>query len=180
MSLADMNTTEISLRGPPGLTHYLASMRHYLMRTNTLVDLAESATPPSSLQLLRPEPIFKDNLLTVYGIHLLPSSCDNSEEPSTNLPSPGEKRRRSTSPGGITKRRKTISPHSSPPDIKAGNSVNDPLLHRQKVLEQMFRKPGEAPKFTPNSDPYTEIDRPMASFSLERSKLLGQALPRAG
>ncbi|KAG8954905.1 hypothetical protein FRC04_010389 [Tulasnella sp. 424] len=155
MMLADTHSRDLTVCGPPGLTHYVASTRFYARRTEFGVNVKEykheglaaagNATPTL------PPPIFQDENIIVHSIPLYPSVVD--DDGSTDSPSGSSKRKRSSSatPPPTPKRRSTeASPASNqlldmdlpPPSISAAAPLDDAdRIHRENILHLMFRPP---------------------------------------
>ncbi|KAG8910039.1 hypothetical protein FRC01_006582 [Tulasnella sp. 417] len=90
MMLADINSRDLTVCGPAGLTHYIASTRFYARRTAFGVNVNEykhhdlSAAGNATLATL-PPPIFQDENIVVHSIALYPSAVDDTG--STGSPS---------------------------------------------------------------------------------------------
>jgi ribonuclease Z len=91
MTLADSGTPNLTVHGPPGLMHFLASARSYLLRFSppTLPGIHGNSDPIFSDRLelnafettvSTSEPIYTDNNVSVYAI---PVSAPDSDKPST-------------------------------------------------------------------------------------------------
>ncbi|KAI0635238.1 beta-lactamase-like protein [Trametes polyzona] len=83
MLCADAAIPQLDIFGPYGLMHYLATMRGYTYRTTMAVHAVEAASAPvHSLQTgdSPPQPLFKDEHLTVYSIPLYPSVPPEGEQ----------------------------------------------------------------------------------------------------
>ncbi|RDB18569.1 Ribonuclease Z, mitochondrial [Hypsizygus marmoreus] len=122
MSFADATISKLNIVGPPGLLHYMASMRLYTFRDSLLINPIESSWTPSSVP--SPEPLYKDANITVYGIPILPIP-EPAQNPSTFLTDTsstdttaeaGMKRKRDPSPDLPEKRQSlmTDEPESAP------------------------------------------------------------------
>ncbi|UZJ53546.1 hypothetical protein CBS101457_002866 [Exobasidium rhododendri] len=107
MGAADAGHTELTIHGPPVLTHYLATTRSYLRRDAINVQVKEAPLPGKGEASRQVEPavkeeelqsvIFKDQYITVQALPLLPSGYSlpvNAESNGDQRPS---KRRRSSS-----------------------------------------------------------------------------------
>ncbi|KAK1230906.1 hypothetical protein PQX77_005984 [Marasmius sp. AFHP31] len=73
MSFADATIPKLDVVGPLGLKHYMAAMRSYTYRNSMPVFPLET---PSSLPSSTPDPIYKDENITVYSIPIYPSIPD--------------------------------------------------------------------------------------------------------
>ncbi|KAG9016669.1 hypothetical protein FRB90_002586 [Tulasnella sp. 427] len=160
MTLADMNTRDLTVCGSPGLTHYLASTRFYSRRTELGVNVNEYKPPDqvtagdATSSSAPPPPIYQDENIVVHSIPLYPSAAVE-DDLSFNSPSSSIKRKRSSSatPPPSPKRRSTeTSPAShqadlSPPPPIASKSLSQEdadHLHRQQMLHLMFRPPASS------------------------------------
>ncbi|KAI0694223.1 hypothetical protein BC835DRAFT_1415475 [Cytidiella melzeri] len=124
MFIADGGISNINLVGPRGLTHFLASMRSYLFRDTMLVKVTEVDT------MSVPEPIFRDENLTVYGVPLSANTSCSAE--LEGLGSGGletGKRKRALSPESPSKRT-----HIEADDAHSGND----LSVRERALQPGF------------------------------------------
>ncbi len=122
MTLADSGTTAVDIVGPPGLAHYLASMRLFLYRyAISLISLVKHSSlryfwlllragmkiqpleieVPGVHTVMEPPPVFKDKNITVYGIPVIPEVLRSQ---NSQL-SAAVKRKRSPSPHASSKRR---------------------------------------------------------------------------
>ncbi|PPQ65164.1 hypothetical protein CVT24_011027 [Panaeolus cyanescens] len=152
MTLADATINQLSLYGPDGLSHVLASMRSYSFR-----DSIQVKTHDITLTSLSPgtEPCFSDKNITVYAIPVLPTSSSQllvEETIDTSSVNLSEKRKRSPSPDAPRKKQNLRS--NSPAPIIASEklqremqrhdfqplSLTEPLAqeYRQLVLQGMF------------------------------------------
>ncbi|KAH9941310.1 uncharacterized protein BXZ73DRAFT_42209 [Epithele typhae] len=147
MFCADGNVSHLSLVGPHGLAHRLASMRHYLHRSSISVDVAEASY--KSIQATdTPSPVFKDENITVYSIPLAPST----ETPcSVEVAERPLKRKRSPSPPASSKRGRLQQRASSPSFIPSVLADADADEWRQIMIQEMF--PFQQPE--PSQDPST-------------------------
>ncbi|KAF7357027.1 hypothetical protein MVEN_01039300 [Mycena venus] len=75
----------LNVVGPPGISHYMASMRFHLFRDSVQADVKETKMVPNLTR--NPTPCFQDDNITVYGIPILPMNGlavpDQSEGTST-------------------------------------------------------------------------------------------------
>jgi len=148
MTAADIGVPDLKLVGPPGLTHYIASMRHYAKRfvkslrlsccalwLTLLVREVMSVTPtelsPSRLSAdasVKLIPDFEDNGFAVYAIAAEPFPRQSSPSP---VPLTSQNRKRERSPDrvddGLAKRRWTspvdlpvFKRPSPPPELDRG------------------------------------------------------------
>ncbi|KAK2462756.1 hypothetical protein APHAL10511_005274 [Amanita phalloides] len=91
MTFVDGGLSSLDVVGPTGILHQLASMRMYMFRDTVHV------RPIEAQLIASPEPLYKDENITVYGVPVLPST---TEQPMQNLLYPGDvplKRKRSPS-----------------------------------------------------------------------------------
>ncbi|KIO33776.1 hypothetical protein M407DRAFT_17385 [Tulasnella calospora MUT 4182] len=156
MMLADINSRDLAVCGPAGLTHYVASTRFYARRTAFGVNVNEYKhhdMPPAgnATPATLPPPIFKDENIVVHSIALYPSAVD--DDGSTGSPSGSSKRKRSSSatPPPSAKRRSTeASPVPTQfleadvplPSVPTGAPLDDAgRIHRERILHLMFRPP---------------------------------------
>ncbi|KAJ7573869.1 hypothetical protein C8J56DRAFT_1173192 [Mycena floridula] len=101
MTFADATIKNLDIVGPPGLTHYLGTMRTYTYRESMAVTPFE--VPIVAGDSATPEPVFKDQMITVYGIPVLPTDSSSSiMVQDTPL-----KRKREQSPDAPSKRQAT-------------------------------------------------------------------------
>ncbi|KAG8798257.1 hypothetical protein FRC17_007524, partial [Serendipita sp. 399] len=136
MTLADSGTKTLKVHGPPGLSHFLASSRHYLNRESLRLEASEADT--ESL-----EPVHKDNNLTIYAI---PVPLEGNQTPQDNSSSPERppslKRSRSGSLRGVplAKRLSRDGGTVHEPAITNLKHTN-PVAWRNLIVDRMF--PGE-------------------------------------
>ncbi|KAG8700037.1 hypothetical protein FRC09_006214 [Ceratobasidium sp. 395] len=81
MSLADSGVKEVSVLGPPGLNHYLASMRPYTFRDPMLVNPVETAESGTF------EKVFEDEFVRVFAFPILPTPSPSETEQQPTVPS---------------------------------------------------------------------------------------------
>ncbi|KAG8779155.1 hypothetical protein FRC12_024609 [Ceratobasidium sp. 428] len=81
MSLADSGVKEVSVLGPPGLNHYLASMRPYTFRDPMLVNPVETAESGTF------EKVFEDEFVRVFAFPMLPAPSPSETEQQPTVPS---------------------------------------------------------------------------------------------
>ncbi|KAF5362391.1 hypothetical protein D9756_002186 [Leucocoprinus leucothites] len=96
MSFADGGTSKLSVLGPPGLRHYMASMRSFVYRPQMAVTTTECL---SDQDATLPEVFYKDDNITVYAFpisNLVP--FPKYEASMAALSKAGKKRKRSQSP----------------------------------------------------------------------------------
>ncbi|KDQ60306.1 hypothetical protein JAAARDRAFT_125659 [Jaapia argillacea MUCL 33604] len=116
MTLTDGGLRDLSVVGPPGLTHLLATMRFHVRRKGALLEPVE-ITPDADLTSdATPTPVFKDSNVSVYAIPVSPdigsfkheSSPSNTMDCSASIttqPSSSKlKRKRAPSPQHSSKR----------------------------------------------------------------------------
>ncbi|TRM58741.1 hypothetical protein BD626DRAFT_410082 [Schizophyllum amplum] len=96
MTFADATIDKMNVFGPPGTAHYIASMRSYLYRWNTMSVQVTDASMTVS-EDAEPEPILKDRDVSIYALPVLPQA-------SAPL-----KRKRSASPEWPSKRQNASS-----------------------------------------------------------------------
>lgn len=163
MTMADGATTRMRLVGPPGLLHYLATMRFCVYRCVEFTSLPslvflilsrpQIAMYPTEASLTpdlssTPNPVYKDDNISVYSIPILPTSTelhiDSSESSS--------KRKRVDSPVSFSKRARAPStPQSNTlqaiinqqdflPESLEGKLAQE---WRQQMLQTMFPKSRE-------------------------------------
>ncbi|PVG02635.1 Metallo-hydrolase/oxidoreductase [Serendipita vermifera] len=72
MTLADSGTTDLKVYGPPGVAHFIASTRSYLIRDNLKLAAFEQTKES-------PIPIYQDQNIAVYGILVDLSSAGSPE-----------------------------------------------------------------------------------------------------
>ncbi|KAF9038581.1 hypothetical protein BJ165DRAFT_1352473 [Panaeolus papilionaceus] len=96
MTFADATINKLSIHGPDGLSHILASMRMYSFRDSIRITTNDiPLTSPST------KPCFSDKNITVYAIPVLPTPLSPSsiiEDGDISSVRLSEKRRRSPSP----------------------------------------------------------------------------------
>ena len=138
MSFADATISQLDIVGPPGLLHFLATMRSYTFRyaldlknfsycawhvfffnrdTMPVYPTEASWTLSTSTS---PDPLYQDKNLTVYGIPILPSyessqiTSPSSTDPSTVTQSLDHtlKRKREASPESPLKRPALVAEES--------------------------------------------------------------------
>ena len=95
MSLADATIPRLDVVGPPGLKHYMAAMRSYTYRWVVLpvsqsvfsriyfrngMPVLPSETPSSLENTSTPQPVYKDENITVYSIPVYPSISDAANQ----------------------------------------------------------------------------------------------------
>ncbi|KAF9454406.1 hypothetical protein P691DRAFT_717421 [Macrolepiota fuliginosa MF-IS2] len=132
MSSADSGIDKMDIIGPPGLRHYLASMRTYLYRKSIDVSITECLPGVDASHL---DVAYQDHNISVYSFPILrlPSSCISMEEGEKS----GQKRKRSDMQDGPSK----------VPKLESGRIVWDPDPDecRENALQQMF-KPKDSPR----------------------------------
>ncbi|KAG8784449.1 hypothetical protein FRC15_003245 [Serendipita sp. 397] len=138
MTLADSGTKTLKVHGPPGLSHFLASSRHFLNRETLRLEASE--TDVEDL-----DPVFKDENLTVYAIPipLEGEQSDLKEQTPSPERSPSLKRSRSMSPEGAPLAKRL----SRDGDTAQGSSSSkmkwtNPVAWRKLIVDRMF--PGES------------------------------------
>ncbi|KNZ78842.1 Zinc phosphodiesterase ELAC protein 2 [Termitomyces sp. J132] len=144
MTFADATIPRLHIVGPPGLLHLMSSMRMYIYRDSLNISPVESSCTPSR----SPEPLFKDENITVYGIPILPlfesqeTTVHSHPESSVDTIEAGQKRKRETSPYLPGKRQaldSALSPSSGqspdPPALLRGEAADD---WRRRMIELMF------------------------------------------
>ncbi|KAG8906548.1 hypothetical protein FRB99_006662 [Tulasnella sp. 403] len=153
MSLADMGVRDLTVCGPSGLSHYIASARLHLRRTQLGVKILES--PSLSDESLTP--ILNDENLTIYAIPLSVNETRQDSPSSTG----SSKRKRSKSPPTHAKRRSgdlrsegTQQQLLSMPDMDSFRFLPSSLTGsnasswRQRIVDWMFRPLNQPPKPT--------------------------------
>lgn len=137
MCFADATIPQLDIVGPPGLTHFLAAMRSYTFRyahstmvkiligdlsfrRDTMPIYPTEASWVSSTSA-SPDPLYKDKIITVYGIPILPCSetprnTSPTSDSSTFIDSPAQilKRKRDTSPDSPSKRPALMTEENQP------------------------------------------------------------------
>ncbi|KAM6497244.1 hypothetical protein JOM56_007717 [Amanita muscaria] len=109
MTLADGGISSLDVVGPTGLLHQLASMRMYTYRDTLHIQPIEAPSIPLS----SPEPIYKDDNITVYGIPIAPSVLAQGDALGDSPLK--QKRKRSPSPHRTLKRASIAKADSSLP-----------------------------------------------------------------
>ncbi|KAF9466199.1 beta-lactamase-like protein [Collybia nuda] len=151
MSFADATIPRLDIVGPPGISHYLASMRSYTFRDSMPIYPTEASWTPATSP--SPDALYKDGNITVYSIPVPPCPDDNAP-PSTKdaVPSPDVhlKRKREDSPD-LPVKRPTLAP-INPDSAEPNSSSNEPQGFvgeaaqdwRKLMIDTMF--PGSRPK----------------------------------
>lgn len=116
MTFADNAISKVDVVGPPGLRHYLASMRDYLFRLVSIVFLNNVNLIDNRDQLdvkttehipdpgtPHPEIVYKDENITVYSFSILRHALSSLGELTEELEEVGQKRRRSILPESPSK-----------------------------------------------------------------------------
>ncbi|KAH9831154.1 uncharacterized protein C8Q71DRAFT_715676 [Rhodofomes roseus] len=165
MFFADSGSKKVSLTGPSGLLHYLASMRLCLRRAN--MELKHNEVPPSVARDVTPTPVYSDDKIKVYALPIHASTIDSADEALTPDSSVLAKRKRSPSPDVPSKRTpladvapevvdeaaEPLDPYVPPeeaevaaaaPDDLAALFESDPQEWRRLVIQNMF--PFKAPE----------------------------------
>ncbi|QRV81873.1 beta-lactamase superfamily protein [Ceratobasidium sp. AG-Ba] len=88
MSLADSGVKNVEVYGPPGLNHFLATMRPYTFRDPMFVKFVETPQTGSF------EKVFEDEFIRVFAFPMIPSPPQSDSESQPTVPS---KRRSSNS-----------------------------------------------------------------------------------
>ncbi|KXN86195.1 Zinc phosphodiesterase ELAC protein 2 [Leucoagaricus sp. SymC.cos] len=92
MALADGGIERLSIVGPPGLLHYLATKRMFMYRNQLTVSPIECLPDQDAAH---PEVFFKDENITVYSFPISqPGSFPNFESSFADSDEPGQKRKR--------------------------------------------------------------------------------------
>ncbi|GLB41597.1 putative tRNase Z endonuclease [Lyophyllum shimeji] len=103
MSFADATIPRLNIAGPPGLLHFMSGMRLYTYRDTLTVNPIESSWTPSLSP--SPDPLYRDENISVYGIPITPSSPISTHETcSAEANEVGQKRKRDPSPHRPEKR----------------------------------------------------------------------------
>ncbi|KAF9269308.1 hypothetical protein L218DRAFT_969838 [Marasmius fiardii PR-910] len=79
MTFADATIPRLDVIGPPGLKHYMASMRYYTYRDSMPViptETSQALPDPSS----NPNPVYKDEFISVFSIPVYPSEPQSEME----------------------------------------------------------------------------------------------------
>ncbi|EKM81596.1 hypothetical protein AGABI1DRAFT_105131 [Agaricus bisporus var. burnettii JB137-S8] len=101
MTFADNAISKVDVVGPPGLRHYLASMRDYFFRDQLDVKTTEHIPDPGTPH---PEIVYKDENITVYSFSILRHALSSLGELTEELKDEvGQKRRRSNLPESPSK-----------------------------------------------------------------------------
>lgn len=137
MSFADASIDKLNIVGPPGLCHYLASMRMYLYRSDSAIPIDEVRLIDVRKQLdvstreflpdrdaSAPEIAYQDDNITVYSfpISRLPA-FPNHEVPAENFLEPDRKRKRVDGGDRLSKLPKLedeIAPETGSNDYREG------------------------------------------------------------
>ncbi|KAL7284142.1 hypothetical protein ACG7TL_001423 [Trametes sanguinea] len=164
MLCADAAVPKLDIVGPYGLMHYLATMRGFAYRATMVVNAREAPSAP--VRALEhgaqpPEPVFKDDNLTVYGIPLYPTldgdqPVENTDaDPASDAADRPLKRKREDSPQGSSKRRtppltdhtiestspvsRSLSTRARSPHFQPHALVGDDAQEwRKLMLQEMF------------------------------------------
>lgn len=160
MSFADATISKLDLVGPPGLVHLLASMRLYTYRyvvhspfttTHCLqppcirdtmpIQPTEASWTPSASP---PDPIYKDENITVYGVPVLPTLTEESRFSAStpdlayaSITEASLKRKRDPSPDHPVKRSSATS------GSFGGPSLQDLMRHSDFSPEVLVGESGQ-------------------------------------
>ncbi|KAH9924163.1 uncharacterized protein B0H18DRAFT_437455 [Fomitopsis serialis] len=176
MTFADSGNKRVTVTGPTGLLHFLASRRMAVMRSS--MELKHTEVPSSTVEDATPAPVFVDDRITVYAfpIHAEHATTEPTDEksPSEAGPSIPAKRKRSSSPAGPSKRppTKAASDHEldesvataedaiHPDEAEAAADTDtpdyntlcdtDPQKWRTLIVNSMF--PLQGPELTPEEE----------------------------
>ncbi|KAJ6561082.1 hypothetical protein DFH09DRAFT_1035940 [Mycena vulgaris] len=101
MSSADQTLTTLDVVGPPGITHWIASMRSYIYRDSMSVNVNEVSLSPD--MTASPACTYRDKNITVYSIPVLDRSqeispAESAEDSEIISESGSFKRKRESSP----------------------------------------------------------------------------------
>ncbi|KAK7062530.1 hypothetical protein VNI00_000018 [Paramarasmius palmivorus] len=131
MSFAEAAPPRMDVVGPPGLKHYLASMRAYVYRDSIPVIPCETPFElPSSSST--PDPVFKDENISVYSIPVYPTD-------TTAIPDGLSDPQDAT---GSLKRKHPDSASQGPPAKKAHTEAKS---SRGETLQNMIKRPDFSP-----------------------------------
>ncbi|CDO70624.1 hypothetical protein BN946_scf184748.g22 [Trametes cinnabarina] len=128
----------LDIVGPYGLMHYLATMRGFTYRATMVVNAVEAPSAPvHALERGNkpPEPVFKDDNLTVYGIPVYPTpefdeTLEDTEAEGADRPADRPlKRRRTASPDSPFKRR---TPPLTDHTLESASPVSTSLAQRAR------------------------------------------------
>ncbi|TFK75060.1 hypothetical protein BDN72DRAFT_758625 [Pluteus cervinus] len=119
MTLADATVQQVHVVGPPGLLHYLASMRLFTYRDS--MPVAPIEAPLQNPESVEPSPLYKDDNIAVYPLQIHSSS--QSLPYGTDIPADGLKRKRTPSPSDPAdspprKRANTLESESAPTSLQ--------------------------------------------------------------
>ncbi|KAL0575576.1 hypothetical protein V5O48_006392 [Marasmius crinis-equi] len=131
MTFADATIPRLDVVGPPGLKHFMAAMRFYTYRPAMPVNPIET---PSSLPNLSsvPEPIYKDENITVYSIPVYPSKVEEGEALTTDT----GKRKRSEESGDQRPAKRSNTTHESA--IPSASIDEEAQAFRSSMIDTMF------------------------------------------
>ncbi|KAI3607358.1 3 trna processing endoribonuclease [Moniliophthora roreri] len=128
MSFAEATPPRMDVVGPPGLKHYLASMRMYVYRDS--IPVIPSETPFFLNNTSKPEAVFKDENITVYSIPVYPSSDVPFPEASSDPLDVSDtlKRKRSpTSDSTSSEQPPTKRAHTDTKKTQADNALQEKI-----------------------------------------------------
>ncbi|OSX63293.1 hypothetical protein POSPLADRAFT_1045665 [Postia placenta MAD-698-R-SB12] len=139
MFCADASIQAVKVMGPPGITHYLASMRSYCKRLTMSVKVMEVPSAPpvyAAGNLDEPQPAYTDENIRLYAIplHAVPASPAEGE----NTAAVHGKRKRSPSPDSSFKR-------PAPSDPAAPTTSDEDLEHVPRPLLERIAESGFSP-----------------------------------
>ncbi|KIM28972.1 hypothetical protein M408DRAFT_329016 [Serendipita vermifera MAFF 305830] len=135
MTLADSGTSDLTVHGPPGLLHFLASARSYLLRDRLKLEASETDTEA-------PGPIYKDQNVSIYAIPVNPSASNQLINPAPEPGSPSSlKRKHADVYDGAPARKRSSSERASQngsPQRSQTLIRDDPDAWRKLVVARMF------------------------------------------
>lgn len=135
MSAADSSPRVMDIVGPKGLLHFVASTRFHVFRSTLGLKVTEISDFNKTEPQVEAEPVFSDDIITVYSIPIKPMPHHHrGEEPADPEASPNMsenvlKRKRESSPE-LPMKRSFLDPTVPVPDEPSTLSTSTPLLDR--------------------------------------------------
>ncbi|OCH93318.1 hypothetical protein OBBRIDRAFT_790349 [Obba rivulosa] len=144
MFFADAQMPRMDVVGPPGLTHYLASMRSFLWRSQIAVKTVDAPASPSAPVGQQPDPVYRDSNISVFAIPLYTDAPGSVYFPHVwnSSVQTGDKRKRSPSPYTTSKR---PAPSTADGDDSAAATTE---LVTGSILDRLLAKVS-VPGFSP-------------------------------